>query len=41
MDVKTLAEILGHKNATTTLNRYAHSLWEHKVEMMDRLGKSL
>ena len=25
MDVKTLSEILGHKNATVTLNRYAHS----------------
>lgn len=30
MDVKSLSEILGHKNATITLNRYAHSLWEHK-----------
>ena len=29
MDVKSLSEILGHKNATITLNRYAHSLWEH------------
>ena len=34
MDVKSLSEILGHKNATITLNRYAHSLWEHKAEMM-------
>ena len=25
MDVKTLSEILGHKSATVTLNRYAHS----------------
>ena len=32
MDVKTLAEILGHKNATVTLNRYAHSLMEHKQD---------
>lgn len=39
MDVKTLAEILGHKNATVTLNRYAHSLLEHKTEMMNKLGK--
>ena len=30
MDVKTLSEILGHKNPTVTLNRYAHSLMEHK-----------
>lgn len=41
MDVKTLAEILGHKNATITLNRYAHSLLEYKQEMMNKLGKIL
>ena len=41
IDVKTLAELLGHKNATITLNRYAHSLLEHKVDMMNRLGKLL
>lgn len=39
MDVKTLSEILGHKNATVTLNRYVHSLVEHKQEMMNVLGK--
>ena len=41
MDVKTLSELLGHKNATITLNRYAHSMLEHKAEMMNRLGKLL
>ena len=41
MDVKTLSEILGHKNPTITLNRYAHSLLEHKAAMMNRLGKLL
>ena len=41
MDVKTLSEILGHKNPTVTLNRYAHSLMEHKKEMMNKLGKIL
>lgn len=41
MDVKTLSEILGHKNPTVTLNRYVHSLMEHKKEMMNRLGKLL
>ena len=41
MDVKTLSELLEHKNATVTLNRYAHSLMEHKTEMMNRLGKLL
>lgn len=41
MDVKTLSEILGHKNPTVTLYRYAHSLMEHKADMMNRLGKLL
>ena len=41
MDVKTLSEILGHKNPTVTLNRYAHSLMEHKADMMNKLGKLL
>ena len=41
MDVKTLSEILGHKNANVTLNRYAHSMLEHKQDMMNRLGKLL
>ena len=39
MDVKTLSEILGHKNPNVTLNRYAHSLMEHKADMMNCLGK--
>lgn len=41
MDVKTLSEILGHKNPTVTLKRYTHSLMEHKAAMMDKLGKLL
>ncbi len=41
MDVKTLSEILGHKNSTITLNRYSHSLLEHKVEFMNKVGKLL
>lgn len=41
MDVKTLSELLGHKNPTITLNRYAHSLMEHKQDMMNKLGKLL
>lgn len=41
MDIKTLSEILGHKNPTITLNRYVHSLMEHKKEMMNKLGKLL
>ena len=41
MDIKTLSEILGHKNPSVTLKRYAHSMLEHKTEMMNRLGKLL
>ena len=39
MDVKTLSEVLGHKNATVPLNRYVHSMMEHKKAMMNKLGK--
>ena len=38
MDVKTLSEVLGHKSATVTLNRYAHSMMEHKQNAMDKFG---
>lgn len=41
MDVKSLSEILGHKNPTITLKRYVHSFMEHKKEYMNRLGKFL
>lgn len=41
MDVKTLAEILGHTNAMITLNRYSHSLLNYKIETMNKLGKNL
>ena len=41
MDVKTLSEILGHKNSSVTLNRYAHSMLEHKQDMMNKVGKLL
>lgn len=41
MDVKTLSEILGHKNPTVTLKRYAHSLIGHKHAMMNLVGKLL
>lgn len=40
-DVKTLSEILGHKNTLITLNRYVHSFDERKVQMMNKLGKLL
>lgn len=41
MDVRTLSELLGHKNVAMTLNRYVHSLTEHKRSMMNKLGKNL
>lgn len=41
MDVKSLSGILGHKNPTVTLKRYAHSFLEHQNMMMNRLGKML
>lgn len=39
MDVKSLAQILGHKNPDITLKRYAHSFAEHRGAMMNRLGR--
>ncbi len=39
MDIKTLSEIMGHKNASITLNRYAHSMMDTKIEMMNKLQK--
>lgn len=39
MDIKCLADILGHKNPTVTLNRYAHSMMDYKKSMMDKIGK--
>lgn len=41
MDVKTLSEILGHKNPMVTLQRYAHSLMEYKTSMMNKVGRLL
>ena len=41
MDVKTLSEVLGHSSPSLTLSRYAHSLMEHKIEMMNRVGDIL
>ena len=41
MDIKSLSEILGHKNPNITLKRYAHSLYEHKADMMNKIGRIL
>lgn len=40
-DVKTLSEILGHKSPAITLNRYVHSMLNHKRDMMNLLGSQL
>lgn len=37
MDIKTLSELMGHKNASITLNRYAHCMLETKIAMMNKL----
>lgn len=39
MDIKTLSEILGHKNSLITLNRYGHSLIDTKIKMINSLAK--
>jgi integrase len=39
MDVRTLADILGHANANVTLNVYAHSMTEHKRHMMNNMQR--
>ena len=35
--VKTLSEILGHANVSTTLNTYVHSSMERKREQLEKL----
>ena len=41
MDIKTVAYIMGHQNASITLNRYAHCILDHKIEMMQKLPRIL
>lgn len=37
MDVKVLSTILGHAQASTTLNLYAHALPDHKRISMEKM----
>lgn len=37
-DIKSLSEILGHANVSTTLQRYVHPSMELKKKQMERLG---
>lgn len=41
MDIKTLSEILGHTSVSITLNRYAHSLLEYKIQEMNKISSLL
>ena len=41
MDIKTLSEILGHKNPVVTLTRYTHSMMSYKTDMMNKLRRML
>ena len=41
LDVKTVSELLGHKNPVITLNQYAHSLLSYKFQMINKLTKSM
>ena len=38
MDIKVLSSILGHAQASTTLNLYAHALTDHKKQSMDKMS---
>ncbi len=39
MDVKVLSSILGHAQASTTLNLYGHALPDHTRISMDKMGE--
>ena len=38
IDIKVLSSILGHAQASTTLNLYAHALPDHKRQSMDKMS---
>lgn len=38
MDVVTLSRILGHANPSITLDKYGHTLEEHKKHSVNRMG---
>ena len=39
VDIRTVADILGHQNASVTLNVYAHCMLDHKIEMMNKIQR--
>jgi site-specific recombinase XerD len=40
-DVKSLSEILGHSNVTTTMNLYVHPTLQMKKQQMEKLTMSV
>ncbi len=40
VDIKTLAEILGHKSPIITLSRYTHSPLQYKIDMLNRFTRT-
>lgn len=41
VDIKSLSEILGHANATITLNTYVHSSMQRKRQQLEKLAETL
>ena len=39
IDIKTLSELLGHANVSTTLNIYTHSLMKHKKQQIRKMKR--
>lgn len=39
MDIKCLADILGHANPMITLKRYTHSMLDYKMSIMNKMSK--
>ena len=39
MDINTLSEILGHTNASITMNIYIHSTIEHKRNQIEKMSE--
>lgn len=41
VDVRTVASLLGHAQASTTLDIYAHAFDKNKREAQEKLGKAI
>lgn len=39
LDVRTVADIMGHQSASLTLNLYAHCMLEHKIQVMQKMPR--